>query len=158
VAPFVSEFPEKVSAFYWARTVEGASTALMNMISSNINQWTLLVAMLPMVFSLSRGEPSAIPLDGEQEVELLLTLAQALLGVMFLLEMRFLWWEATGLFVLWAAQFVLSPVAKVHEYFTFAYFAWAALDIVLIFMGKRKATAFRAFARMWSRNVKRTVK
>ncbi len=31
VAPFVSEFPEKVSAFYWARTVEGSSTAMMNM-------------------------------------------------------------------------------------------------------------------------------
>jgi cation:H+ antiporter len=149
VAPFVSEFPEKVSAFYWARTVEGASTALMNMISSNINQWTLLTAMLPIVYSMSRGAVSSIPLDGEQEVELLLTLAQALLGAMFLLEMRFQWWEAAGLFVLWLVQFVLSPVAKVHEYFTFAYFAWAALDVVLIFAGKRKATAFTCFGTMW---------
>src|SRR5581483_10920982 len=32
VAPFVSEFPEKVSAFYWAKTVDRASTALRNMI------------------------------------------------------------------------------------------------------------------------------
>jgi cation:H+ antiporter len=158
VAPFVSEFPEKVSAFYWARTVEGASTALMNMISSNINQWTLLMAMLPIVFSMSVGHAAAIPLDGEQEVELLLTLAQALLGVMFLLEMRFQWWEAAGLFALWLAQFVLSPVAKVHEYFIFAYFAWVALDVVLILTGKRKATAFRTFLTMWNRNVKRTVK
>ena len=157
VAPFVSEFPEKVSAFYWARTVEGASTALMNMISSNINQWTLLTAMLPIVYSVSRGAVSAIPLDGEQEVELLLTLAQALLGAMFLLEMRFQWWEAAGLFVLWLIQFVLSPVAKVHQYFTFAYFAWAALDIVLIAAGKRKATAFKCFATMW-RSHTRTVR
>ena len=44
---------------------------------------------------------SAIPLDGEQEVELLLTLAQALLGALFLLEMQLQWWEAAGLFVLW---------------------------------------------------------
>jgi cation:H+ antiporter len=155
VAPFISEFPEKVSAFYWARTVERASMALMNMISSNINQWTLLTAMLPMVFSLSKGEPAAIPLDGEQEVELLLTLAQALLGVMFLLEMRFQWWEAAGLFGLWVVQFVLSPVAKVHQYFTFAYFAWVAVDIVLIFAGKRKATAFVRFAEMWRKHLKR---
>ena len=49
VAPFVSEFPEKVSAFYWARTVSRASMSLMNMVSSNINQWTLLTAMLPIV-------------------------------------------------------------------------------------------------------------
>ena len=55
VAPFVSEFPEKVSAFYWARTIHRAPMALMNMVSSNINQWTLLAAMLPIVYSISRG-------------------------------------------------------------------------------------------------------
>lgn len=154
VAPFVSEFPEKVSAFYWARTVDKAPTALMNMISSNINQWTLLAAMLPIVYSISKGAASAIPLDAEQQTELLLTLAQALLGALFLLEMKLQWWEAAGLFVLWLGQFVLSPVAKVHEYFTFAYFAWAAVDIVLIFLGKRKATAFPLFAAMWRRHMK----
>ena len=56
VAPFVSEFPEKVSAFYWARTVDRAPMALMNMVSSNINQWTLLTAMLPIVYSMSIGQ------------------------------------------------------------------------------------------------------
>jgi len=155
VAPFVSEFPEKVSAFYWARTVEKAPTALMNMISSNVNQWTLLAAMLPVVYSISRGAPSAIPLDGEQQTELLLTLAQALLGALFLLEMKLQWWEAAGLFVLWLAQFVLSPVTRVHQYFTFAYFAWAAADIMLILAGRRKATAFRCFAVMWRRHMRK---
>jgi cation:H+ antiporter len=155
VAPFVSEFPEKVSAFYWARTVEGASTALMNMISSNINQWTLLAAMLPIVYSISRGAPSAIPLDDEQEVELLLTLAQALLGAVLLIEMRLVWWEAAGLFALWFAQFVLSPVAHVHQYFTIAYFIWAAVDVALIFAGKRKAAAFGCFGAMWTRHMRR---
>src|SRR5205085_10533127 len=68
VAPFVSEFPEKVSAFYWARTIDRASMALMNMVSSNINQWTLLAAMLPIVYSFSRGEPSAITFDPQQQL------------------------------------------------------------------------------------------
>ena len=49
VAPLVSEFPEMASTFYWARTVEKAPMALMNMVSSNINQWTLLPAMLAVV-------------------------------------------------------------------------------------------------------------
>ena len=62
VAPFVSEFPEKVSAFYWARTVDRASMALMNMVSSNINQWTLLTAMLPIVYSMSRAVRPQSPL------------------------------------------------------------------------------------------------
>ena len=52
VAPFLSEFPEKVSAFYWARKVSTAPMALMNMVSSNINQWTVLAAMIPIVYSL----------------------------------------------------------------------------------------------------------
>src|SRR5438094_7163215 len=87
VAPFVSEFPEKVSAFYWARTVDRASMALMNMVSSNINQWTLLAAMLPITYSLSRGAISAIPLDNEQQFELLMTLGQSLLASLFLVDM-----------------------------------------------------------------------
>jgi len=76
VAPFISEFPEKLSAFYWARTVDRASMALMNMVSSNINQWTLLAAMLPIVYSISRGTPSSIPFDDHQRLEILITLGQ----------------------------------------------------------------------------------
>ncbi|HZE89013.1 MAG TPA: hypothetical protein VE404_05665, partial [Verrucomicrobiae bacterium] len=41
IAPFLSEFPESGSAFYWARKLKGAPVALVNMISSNINQWTM---------------------------------------------------------------------------------------------------------------------
>src|SRR5205814_2548524 len=107
VAPFVSEFPEKVSAFYWARTIDRASMALMNMVSSNINQWTLLAAMLPIVFSLSRGTPSAIAFDERQELEMLMTLGQSLLGALFLVNMELAWWEAAILFLLWAVQLAL---------------------------------------------------
>src|SRR5438094_728701 len=110
VAPFVSEFPEKVSAFYWARTIDRASMALMNMVSSNINQWTLLAAMLPIVYSMSRGEPSAIVFDDQQKLEILMTLGQSLIGALFLVNMKLAWWEAAILFFLWAVQFSLSPV------------------------------------------------
>ena len=44
------------STVYFARTVDRAPMALMNMVSSNINQWTLLVAMLPVVYSISVGQ------------------------------------------------------------------------------------------------------
>ncbi|HEV2446380.1 MAG TPA: hypothetical protein VGS58_10675, partial [Candidatus Sulfopaludibacter sp.] len=154
VAPFVSEFPEKVSALYWARTVERASTALMNMVSSNINQWTLLAAMLPIVFSISAGAPASIPLDGQQEVELLLTLAQQTLGLMFLLEMRLTWRQAAGLFALWAAQFALSTVgSQAHRYVSAIYFAWAALEAARMARRKRRPPAVRLFGVMWRRHV-----
>ncbi len=55
VAPFLTEFPEKVTAVYWSRTVKLAPMALLNMVSSTVNQYTLLVAMIPIVYSLSVG-------------------------------------------------------------------------------------------------------
>ena len=106
VAPFLSEFPEKVSAFQWASRVRTAPMALVNMVSSNINQWTVLAAMIPIVFSLSRGTPSALPFDGAQRDEILLTIAQSIVAVLVLLDMKFHWWDAAILFVLWLAQFV----------------------------------------------------
>ncbi len=165
VAPFVSEFPEKVSAFYWAKTVDRSSTALMNMVSSNINQWTLLAAMLPITYSLSRGVPSAIPLDGEQQLELLLTLGQSLLGALFLVDMRLKWWEAAGLFTLWFVQFAFSPLEtrsgaigfiadRIHLWTTVAYFAWCALELVRLVTGRRQARAFQLFLVMWNRHIK----
>ena len=166
VAPFVSEFPEGISAFNWARTIERASIALMNLVSSNINQWTLLAAMLPILYSFSRGSASAISFDSQQEVELLMTLGQSLVGALFLINMELAWWEATALFVLWAIQFALSPVkpgpgimgtlAKgIHWHVTIAYLAWAAIEFVRLLLGRRKPAAFQLFAVMWERNVSR---
>ena len=133
VAPFVSEFPEFFSAFYWARNIEKAPMALMNLVSSNINQWTLLSAMLPVVLSL--GHSSVVPLtfDGEQRLEYIMTLGQQLLGLSFLLNLEFAWWEAAGLFVLWLVQFIFSVGSmgmQVHWWVTYAYFAWAAVEAV----------------------------
>src|SRR5256884_1059099 len=81
VAPFLSEFPEKVSAFYWARRVTHAPMALMNLVSSNINQWTVLAAMIPLVYGYSHlqhfGVWSAFHFDDAQQLEILLTLLQS---------------------------------------------------------------------------------
>ena len=112
VAPFLSEFPEKVSAFNWARRVTTAPIALMNMVSSNINQWTMLVAMLPIAYALSLGYWGTIVFDHHQQVEILMTIGQSLLGALLLANMRFGWWEAGLLFLLWVVQFVLSGFEK----------------------------------------------
>src|SRR6185436_14721788 len=74
VAPFLSEFPEKVSAFNWARRVTSAPMALMNMVSSNINQWTMLAAMLPIAYAISLGHLGTINFDQHQELEVLMTI------------------------------------------------------------------------------------
>src|SRR5436190_21967566 len=108
VAPFLSEFPEKVSAFNWARRVTSAPMALMNMVSSNINQWTMLAAMLPIAYAISLGHLGTIDFDQHQELEVLMTIGQSLVGALLLANMKFTWWEAALLFTLWAVQFVLS--------------------------------------------------
>lgn len=127
VAPFLSEFPEKVSAFYWARKISSAPMALMNMVSSNINQWTVLAAMIPIVYSLSIGEVSALPFDGDQRHEILITILQSVLGVLILSNMRFAFWEAAALFVLWFAQF-LSP--GLRDEISWVYAGWAGMLVV----------------------------
>lgn len=108
VAPFVSEFPEKVSAFYWAARVRTAPMALMNLLSSNVNQWTVLAATIPVVLSLARGSVTALPLDAMQRDEIRLTLLQSGVAVLLLAHMRLHWRSAALLFVLWLVQFAVA--------------------------------------------------
>jgi cation:H+ antiporter len=127
VAPFVSEFPEKVSAFHWAKRVSTAPMALMNMLSSNVNQWTVLAAMIPLVYSLSSGGPAALPFDGTQREEILLTVAQSFVAVLLLVRMKFERWDALLLFVLWLAQFI---EAGWRGEVTLLYGIWAAILVL----------------------------
>jgi cation:H+ antiporter len=148
IAPVVSEAPEGISAFYWARDYARAPVALMNLVSSNISQWTLLAAMLPIVFSISAGHVAPVVLDTLQSRELLLTLAQSLLAVLFLLNMELAWWEAIGLFVLWVTQLVFSTGSTgdlVHLWVTWIYFGWCAVEVGRLLSGKRKFRAWRQF-------------
>jgi cation:H+ antiporter len=150
VAPFLSEFPEKVSAFKWAATVRKASMAVMNMVSSNINQWTMLAAMIPVVYSLSRGEVSAVPFDGMHRHEIMLTILQSLLGMVLLLNMKYSAWEAAAIFLLWLAQF-LAP--DIREEIQWAYVGLIALAFLQMIRGRRKVEAFRIFAKHWRQRV-----
>lgn len=165
VAPFISEFPEGLSTFYWARTVRRAPMALMNLVSSNINQWTLLVAMLPVVLSLSLKVPASIPLDHQQKLEVLMTIGQQLAGMFFLVNMELAWWEAAVLFVLWFVQFFFSAISpevpfwgpigqQIHWWVTVTYFAWAGFELVRLLLGRRKPLAFTEFAKMWREHVR----
>jgi cation:H+ antiporter len=156
-APIVSEFPELASTFYFARQGDKAPMAIMNIASSNINQWTLLVAMLPVVFSFSRGSISGFDLDPEQRNELLLTIAQSLTGLMFLLNMRFSWWEALAMFILFAAQFVLPMFygSGIHHWIAYAFFAWTAIEFLRMVARWRMPDALAHFLETWKAHVSR---
>ena len=152
LAPLVSEFPEMASTLYWARRPDRAPLALMNMVSSNINQWTLLTAMLPVIYSLSYGAPTPILFDAEQRSELWLTLGQAGIAVMFLLNMELAWWEAAVLAVLFAVPFFHPAAALIV---TWAYFAWIGIECVRMLTRQRRAEALPLFAAVWRAHVRR---
>jgi len=151
IAPLVSEFPEMLSTLYWARRSERAPMALMNMVSSNINQWTLLAAMLPIVYSMSVGAVTPITFDAKQQMELWLTLGQAAIALVFLLNMELAWWEATVLGVLFAIPFFNSATEPV---ITWIYFGWAGVEVVRMFVGHRKPQAFPLFVKVWKDHVR----
>jgi cation:H+ antiporter len=143
LAPVVSEFPELASTFYFARQEDKASVALMNIASSNINQWTLLVAMLPIVLSMGHGSLASIVFDSDQKTELLLTIAQAFTALIFLAKMEFLWWEALCLFVLFAAQFVVPGPAK--SWITALFFGWTSLEVITMMIRGKIPVALTYF-------------
>ena len=76
--------------------------------------------------------------------EILLTLAQSLLGMLILAKMRFHWHEAVALFLLWLVQFVISDL---REEITGVYLIWGGARLLKLAapegLGGRLSTFFR---------------
>jgi cation:H+ antiporter len=109
VAPLASESPEFIVAILFALHGKG-SDAIGTLISSKVNQWTLLVGSLPLAYLVGGGK-TALPLDPRQIEEFLLTATQALLGVAALLTLRFPRWLAFILLGLFAVQYAVPGQA-----------------------------------------------
>jgi len=156
-APVVSEFPELASTFYFARQRDKAPVAIMNIASSNINQWTLLVAMLPVVFSMSHGSITGFNLDAEQQSELLLTIAQSFAAFALMLNMEVAWWEALLMFILFAGQFLLPLLLgeESRRWITVAFFVWTAGEFAAIALRRKIPLALANFLETWRDHVGR---
>src|SRR5439155_724067 len=97
VAPIASEAPEFLIAGLLA--VRGrAGAGLGALISSKVNQWTLLIGALPVAYALAGGHIRPLPLDARQMEELFLTAAQSAFAVALLARLNLTWWGATTLF------------------------------------------------------------
>ena len=109
LAPLASEAPELVVAGLYAWRLKSA-LGLSTLVSAKVNQWTLLVGSLPIVFALSSGTHHGLPIDGDQRGELLLTAAQSVFAVAILATLSLSLREAFALFALFWAQFVVGAV------------------------------------------------
>ncbi|HET6816547.1 MAG TPA: PGPGW domain-containing protein [Mycobacteriales bacterium] len=117
LAPLASEAPEFIVAILLAMR-GNADDGLGALLSSKVNQWTLLVGSLPVAY-IAGGGHVALPLDSRQVAETTLTAAQTMLGFAVLLRLRFhLRWAVVllGLFIVQfavpgeTARYVISAV------------------------------------------------
>jgi cation:H+ antiporter len=141
VAPLASEAPEFIAAILLTLR-NRAGVGLGALLSSKVNQWTLLVGGLPLAYSLARGAPASLPLDSRQVEELLLTAAQSAFAVAVLVSLSISLKEASLLLGLFVAQFVLQDPA--------VRYAITALYLVLtVGMAWRQRDDLRALWRWW---------
>ncbi|MBM0228244.1 MULTISPECIES: sodium:proton exchanger [Micromonospora] len=132
LAPIASEAPEVIVAITFALRGR-ADDGMGALLAAKLNQWTLLIACLPVAYYLGGGEFAGLPLDARQTEELVLTTAQTLLGVAVLTDLRLTRSEATLLFGLFAVQFVL-PAPNIRYVIAVAY---TVLAIVLFIRQRR---------------------
>lgn len=105
LAPLASEAPEFIAAGLMAYHLR-AGAGMGALISSKVNQWTLLIGGLPIAFVLSHGGIKSLPLDDRQVEEVFLTAAQSLFAVGVLVSLTISLAEGgilAGLFIIQAA-------------------------------------------------------
>jgi cation:H+ antiporter len=107
VAPLASESPELIVVAYLVN--KARSTAGFNaLISSKLNQWTLLIGTLVVVFSIASGGYEHLPFDAKQSAEIWITAAQSLFALAILINFNISIREAVVLLVLFLSQVVLE--------------------------------------------------
>ncbi|MDQ3700073.1 MAG: sodium:calcium antiporter [Chloroflexota bacterium] len=125
LAPFASESPEFLVALLFAwRGMAGAG--LRTLVASKVNQWTLLIGTLAVAYSLARGGMYALPLDGRQVEELLLTSAQSLFALVLIANFDLSVKEALVLLGTFLVQLVF-PDPQVRIWMAGAYMLMSVL-------------------------------
>jgi cation:H+ antiporter len=109
LAPLASEAPELLIAGLYAWRLN-TNAGLGTLVSSKVNQWTLLVGTLPIVFAIAAGGLHGLPVDAHQRQELFLTAAQSFFALAVLVTLSISVREAWLLFGLFWAQFLIGAV------------------------------------------------
>jgi cation:H+ antiporter len=103
IAPLASESPELIVVT--VLVMKSRSTAGFNaLISSKLNQWTLLIGTLSVVFSIGAGAYGVLPFEFKQSLEIWLTAAQSFFALAILVNFEISLREAVTLLVLFVSQ------------------------------------------------------
>jgi cation:H+ antiporter len=110
IAPLASESPEMLVAGLLAWRGR-AAVGMGALISSKVNQWTLLIGTLPIAASIAARQfvlTSGLPLDDRQREEIFLTAAQSAFAIAVFINLRMSPIEALTLFLLFATQLFIT--------------------------------------------------
>jgi cation:H+ antiporter len=146
LAPLASEAPEFLVAlmFAWRGL---AATGLRTLVSSTVNQWTLLVGTLGLVyrigqqFSQTPVAGAGLPLDPRQTEELLLTTAFSLYALATIADFRLSVGEAGligGAFIFQLVGAQLAPDRSVFQYVMIGVFVAGAVYLVATSPARRQ--------------------
>ncbi len=83
IAPLASESPEIIIAVLFTLR-SNPQAGLTTLVSSEVNQLTLLVGSITIVFSISAGEVLSFPLDHRQSIEFMLTAAVSAFAIILI--------------------------------------------------------------------------
>ena len=136
LAPLASEAPAATLAILFALNLR-STAALGSLISDKINQWTLLVAMIPLAYSVGAAGLSSLPLTARQHEEFFLTAAQSLFALSLLLRLRLSLASAGALFGLFSLQFALGFAFRDNEAqaeMVLTYVGWLYLALALVML------------------------
>ncbi len=143
LAPLASESPEMVVALYFAAR-RRAHVGIAALVSSKLNQWTLLVGMLPIIYSVSAGSLLPFHIDEFQMHEIFLTSSQTLYGAGILLDNAINVLESIALLVPFFAQLLIPGIRlEVSYFYIVAGVAISAVRLRKRLRGKKITTLVR---------------
>ncbi|HLD99783.1 MAG TPA: sodium:proton exchanger [Bdellovibrionota bacterium] len=143
LAPLASESPEFVVAFLLAFRKK-TDSAIGTLLSSKVNQWTLLIGSIPLAY-LAGGGSWSMHLDARQVEEVFLTASQTLLGLAFLINLKLTVFEGLALFLLFIAQFFF-PQTEARLWLSVLYLIIAG---AIFFVQRKRVIA--DFSGFWSK-------
>jgi len=155
IAPLASESPELIVVAYLVN--KARSTAGFNaLISSKLNQWTLLIGTLVVVYSIALGRYGVLPFDEKQAAEIWLTAAQSFFAISILVNFEISVREAVALLVLFVSQVglefvIIRDLAAVP--FTSLELLLAYSVIYVLLGGVLFAARWQSFRRLFRRTI-----
>lgn len=148
VAPLASESPEFIATAYLVRKLRTTS-AFNTLISSKLNQWTLLIGTLVVVYSLSLGYYDVLKFNQQQAGEIWLTAAQSFFAITLLVDFEISVREAVALLGLFAFQFL--PVFQSYSGLLLYSGVYILLGVVILWV---RRTEVYELARTGARHIR----